>query len=70
MEIKFINDERGNRRVTTKSCLILRMNRTIRALNAKPIPRNAEQLFKTYAQLFFNKTMSKDGVGRKRDMGD
>ena len=67
---EFINDERGNRRGTTKSGLILRMNRTIRALNTKPIPRNAEQLFKTYAQLFFNKTMPKGGVGRKRDMGD
>ena len=46
------------------------MERTLQALNTKPIPRNAEQLFKNYAQLFFNRTMPKGGVGRKRDMGD
>ena len=46
------------------------MERTLLALNTKPIPRNAEQLFKNYAQLFFNRTMPKGGVGRKRDMGD
>jgi len=67
---EFRNDERGNRRGTTKAGLKLRMERTLQALNTKPIPRNAEQLFKNYAQLFFNRTMPKGGVGRKRDMGD
>jgi len=49
---EFKNDERGNRRGTTKAGLKLRMERTLLALNTKPIPRNAEQLFKNYAQLF------------------
>ena len=59
---EFRNDERGDRRCTTKAGLKLRMERTLLALNTKPIPRNAEQLFKNYAQLFFNRTMPKGGV--------
>ena len=47
-----------------------RMYRTLQAVNAKPRPRNAEQLFKNYAELFFDRTMPKGGVGRKRNMGD
>ena len=67
---EFINEERGNRRETTKGDLKLRMKRTLQALNTKPLPRTGEQLFKNYAELFFNKTMPKGGVGRKRNMGD
>ena len=67
---EFINEERGNRRETTKGDLKLRIKRTLQALNIKPLPRNAEQLFKNYADLFFNRTMPKGGVGRKRNMGD
>ena len=47
-----------------------RLDRTLQALNTKPLPRNAEQLFKNYADLFFNRHMPKGGVGRKRNMGD
>ena len=67
---EFIYDERGNRRDTTKRDLMTRMYRTLQAVNAKPRPRNAEQLFKNYAELFFDRTMPKGGVGRKRNMGD
>ena len=44
--------------------------RTMQSLSVKPIPRNAEQLFKNYTNLFFDRTMPKGGVGRKRNMGD
>ena len=67
---EFINEERGNRRETTKGDLKLRMRRTLQALNTKPLPRTGEQLFKHYSELFFNRTMPKGGVGRKRNMGD
>ena len=67
---EFVNEERGNRRETTKGDLKLRMKRTLQALNTKPLPRTGEQLFKHYADLFFNRTMPKGGVGRKRNMGD
>ena len=67
---EFINEERGNRRDTTKRDLKKRLDRTLQALNTKPRPRNAEQLFKNYADLFFDRTMPKGGVGRKRNMGD
>ena len=56
---EFIYDERGNRRATTKRDLMTRMYRTLQAVNAKPRPRNAEQLFKNYAELFFDRTMPK-----------
>ena len=39
----------------------LRMKRTLQALNTKPFPRTGEQLFKHYADLFFNRTMQKGG---------
>ena len=67
---EFINEERGNRRDTTKRNLKKRLERTLQALNTKPLPRNAEQLFKNYADLFFDRTMPKGGFGRKRNMGD
>ena len=60
---EFINEERGNRRETTKGDLKLRIKRTLQALNTKPLPRNAEQLFKNYADLFFNMTMPKGVIG-------
>ena len=47
---EFIYDERGNRRDTTKRDLMTRMYRTLQAVNAKPKPRNGEQLFKNYAE--------------------
>ena len=49
---EFINEERGNRRETTKADLKLRMRRTLQALNTKPLPRTGEQLFKHYSELF------------------
>ena len=67
---EFINEERGNRRDTTKRDLKKRLERTLQALNTKPLPRNAEQLFKNYADLFFDRNMPKGGFGRKRNMGD
>ena len=39
---EFINEERGNRRDTTKRNLKKRLERTLQALNTKPLPRNAE----------------------------
>ena len=42
----------------------------MQALSVKPIPRNSEKLFKNYANLFFDRSMPKGGVGRKRNMGD
>ena len=48
----------------------LRIKRTLQDLNTKLLPRNTEQLFKNYADLFFNRAIPKGGVGRKRDMGD
>ena len=47
------------RRTTTKRDLIRRMDRTLQALFSKPVPRNTEQLFKNYADLFFVRTMPK-----------
>ena len=67
---EFIYDERGNRRDTTKRDLITRMERTLQAVNTKQRPRNGEQLSKNFAELFFDRTMPKGGVGRKRNMGD
>ena len=67
---EFLNEERGNRRETTKKDLRKRLDRTLQALSVKPTPRNAEQLFKNYANLFFDRSMPKGGVGRKRNMGD
>ena len=67
---EFQNEERGNRRKTTKAGLKLRMKRVLACFDVKPKPRNAEQLFRTYAELHFNETMEKGGEGRKRDMGD
>ena len=46
------------------------MKLILQALNTKPLPRTFEQLFKHYAELFFNRTMPKGGAGRKRNMGD
>ena len=56
---EFINEERGNRRDTTKRDLKKRLDRTLQALNTKPLPRNAEQLFKNYADLFLIGTCQK-----------
>ena len=42
----------------------------MQSLSVKPIPRNAEQLYKNYTNLFFDRSMPKGGVGRKRNMGD
>ena len=55
---------------TTKRDLKKRLERTLQALNTKPLPRNAEQLFKNYAELFFDRNIPKGVVGRKRNMGD
>ena len=41
---EFLNEERGNRRETTKKDLRKRLDRTLQALSVKPIPRNSEQL--------------------------
>ena len=46
---EFVNEERGNRRETTKGDLRLRMKRALQALNTKPLPRTGEQLFKNHA---------------------
>ena len=45
---EFLNEERGNRRETTKRDLSKRLDRTLQSLNTKPLPRNAEQLLKKY----------------------
>tara|TARA_A100001011_G_scaffold400437_1_gene514995 strand:- start:4387 stop:4707 length:321 start_codon:yes stop_codon:yes gene_type:complete len=67
---EFIYDERGNRRDKIKRDLIKRMERTLQAVNTKLRPRNAEQLFKNFAELFFDRTMPKGALSRKRNMGD
>ena len=58
---EFQNEERGNRRKTTKAGLKLRMKRALACFDVKPKPRNAEQLFRTYSELHFNETMEKGG---------
>ena len=35
------------------------MKRALACFDVKPKPRNAEQLFRTYAELHFNETMEK-----------
>tara|TARA_B100001093_G_scaffold237452_1_gene227521 strand:- start:2207 stop:2317 length:111 start_codon:yes stop_codon:yes gene_type:complete len=35
------------------------MKRVLACFDVKPKPRNAEQLFRTYAELHFNETMGK-----------
>ena len=57
IKAEFINEERGNRRDTIKLDLKKRLERTLQALNTKPLPRNGEQLFKNYAYLFFFKIL-------------
>ena len=70
LQDEFINVERGDRRKTTLTGLKLRMERILECFEAKQKPRNAEQLFRKYAELHFGKSMPKGGMGRKRDMGD
>ena len=41
------------------------MKRFLTWFDEKPKPRNAEQLFRTYAELQFNETIEKSGEGRK-----
>ena len=40
------------------------MKRFLACFDEKPKPRNAEQLFRTYAELHFNETMGKGWEGR------
>jgi len=70
LQDEFINLERGDRRKTTLTGLKLRMERILECFEAKPKPRNSEQLFRKYAELHFGESMPKGGMGRKRDMGD
>ena len=67
---EFVNKERGIRREITKGDLKLRMKLSLQALNTKLLSRPGEQLFKNYAEIFFNWTKPKGGVGRKINMGD
>ena len=46
------------------------MERIVECFEEKPKPRNSEQLFRKYAELYFRESMPKGGMGRKRDMGD
>ena len=62
---EFINEERGNRRETTKGDLKLRIKRTLQALNTKPLPRNAEQLFKKMLIYFLIGLCQKVELGEK-----
>ena len=57
---EFIKEKLGNRRERTKRDLKKRLNRTLQALNTKPFTRNAEQLFKNYADIFFDRNMPKE----------
>ncbi len=41
------------------------MKRALQALNTKPLPRTGEQLFKNYADLFFNRNMPKGELAEK-----
>ena len=70
LQDEFINLERGERRKTTLNGLKLRMGRILECFEAKPKPRNSEQLFRKYAELHFGESMPKGGMGRKRDMAD
>ena len=70
LQDEFINLERGDRRKTTLNGLKLRMERILECFEEKPKPRNSEQLFRKYAELYFGESMPKGGMGRKRDMGD
>ena len=56
---EFINEERCNRRDTKKIDLKKILERTLHALNIKPLPRNAELLFKNYADLLLIGTCKK-----------
>ena len=56
---EFINEERGNRRDTTKRDSKKRLKRTLQALNTKPLPRNAEQLFKNKVLASLNQLENK-----------
>ena len=52
---QFVNEERGNRRETIRGDLGLIIKRALQAQITKPLPRKGEQLFKNYADLFFNR---------------
>ena len=61
LQDEFINVERGDRRKTTLTGLKLRMERILECFESKQKPRNAEQLFRKYAELHFGKSMPKGG---------
>ena len=46
------------------------MVRILECFEAKPKPKNSEQLFRKYAELYFGESMTKGGMSRERDMGD
>ena len=45
------------------------MKRALACFDVKPKSRNAEQLFRAYAELHLNETMGKGGEGIKRFYG-
>tara|TARA_A100001011_G_C14036057_1_gene725785 strand:+ start:136 stop:462 length:327 start_codon:yes stop_codon:yes gene_type:complete len=66
----YLNEEKKNHRSTPVRDLRLRLDRYLDYFKQKPISRNAEQLFKNFAEQFFDRTMPKGGEGERRNVGD
>jgi integrase len=64
----FLQTKQGRRSNTLKD-LKLRVERTLMALEHKPMPIDGKSLMKKYAKLFFGK-MKAGGDGRKRNLND
>ena len=64
----FLQTKQGRRSNTLKD-LELRVERTVKALEHKPMPIDGKSLMKKYAQLYFSE-MKSGGEGRKRNLND
>jgi len=65
---EFLNTKQGLRANTLKD-LKLRVERTVKALEDKPMPIDGKSLMKKYAKLYFG-NMKSGGEGRKRNLND
>ena len=66
---EFIEIKKEGRRANTLKDLKLRLKRTVKALEHKPMPIDGKSLLKKYAKLYFEKMKSGES-GRRRNLND